>query len=57
LAFQVYRYESWLEQQEQALNQQLKYYESEIQKLRKQRKVSATMGTVKRVIDFKFHKG
>jgi hypothetical protein len=37
---QVHRYEQWLVQQDGAINQQLKYYESEIGKLRKQRKVS-----------------
>ena len=36
---QVHRYEQWLLQQDGAINQQLKYYESEIGKLRKQRKV------------------
>jgi hypothetical protein len=36
---QVHRYEQWLVQQDGAINQQLKYYESEIGKLRKQRKV------------------
>jgi hypothetical protein len=35
----VVRYEQWLSQQEQAINQQLRYYETEISKLRKQRKV------------------
>ena len=36
---QAARYEQWLVQQESAINQQLKYYETEITKLRKQRKV------------------
>merc|ERR1719189_2027147 len=35
---QVQRYESWLVQQESGINEQLKYYETEITKLRKQRK-------------------
>ena len=35
----VARYEQWLTQQEQAINQQLQYYEKEISKLRKQKKV------------------
>ena len=35
---QVTRYEQWLVQQEVAINEQLKYYETEITKLRKQRK-------------------
>ena len=35
---QVARYELWLGQQETAINDQLKYYETEITKLRKQRK-------------------
>ena len=36
----VHRYEQWLMQQEQAINEHLKYYETEISKLRKLRKVS-----------------
>ena len=32
------RYEQWLLQNEAAINEQLKYYETEITKLRKQRK-------------------
>ena len=36
---QAARYEQWLVQQESAINQQLKDYETEITKLRKQRKV------------------
>ena len=35
----VVRYEQWLSRQEAAINQHLKYYETEISKLRKQRKV------------------
>ena len=35
---QVARYEQWMVQQEVAINEQLKYYETEITKLRKQRK-------------------
>ena len=35
---QVARYEQWLVQNEAAINEQLKYYETEITKLRKQRK-------------------
>ena len=35
---QVWRYEQWLVQQEGSINQSLKYYETEITKLRKQRK-------------------
>jgi histone-lysine N-methyltransferase MLL3 len=34
----VARYEQWLEQQEASINNQLKYYETEIAKLRKQKK-------------------
>ena len=37
---QAARYEQWLEQQETNINNQLKYYETEIAKLRKQKKVS-----------------
>ena len=37
--FQAARYEQWLEQQETNINNQLKYYETEIAKLRKQKKV------------------
>jgi len=33
------RYESWLEQEDENINSQLKHYETEIAKLRKQRKV------------------
>ena len=36
----VVHYEKWLESQEQAINQHLRYYETEISKLRKLRKVS-----------------
>ena len=36
------RYEHWLSQQEQDINTQLQYYEKEIAKLRKQKKVSQT---------------
>ena len=36
---QVERYEQWMVQQELAINEQLKYYETEITKLRKQRKL------------------
>ena len=39
LVLQVMRYEHWLQQQDNAINQQLKYYEAEIAKIRKQRKV------------------
>lgn len=38
-------YESWLNHQNQLLQQQLKYYETEVQKLRKIRKVSMTKST------------
>jgi hypothetical protein len=38
--YQVHRYEQWLVQQDGAINLQLKYYESEVAKLRKTRKVS-----------------
>lgn len=34
------QYEQWLNHQHQVLTQQLKYYETEVQKLRKVRKVS-----------------
>lgn len=34
------QYEHWLNNQHQVLTQQLKYYETEVQKLRKMRKVS-----------------
>lgn len=37
---QVHRYEQWLVQQDGAINNQLKYYETEIGKLRKMRKVT-----------------
>ena len=40
LFIQAARYEQWLEQQEANINNQLKYYETEIAKLRKQKKVS-----------------
>jgi hypothetical protein len=40
--FQAVIYEQWLVQQEQAIAQQLNYYETEINKLRKQKKVCAT---------------
>ena len=39
LFIQAARYEQWLEQQEANINNQLKYYETEIAKLRKQKKV------------------
>ena len=42
---QVGRYEAWLVQQESFINQQLKYYETEITKLRKQRKVSVELSS------------
>ena len=37
------RYEAWLQQQDGAINQQLKYYEAEILKIRKQRKVTLSI--------------
>jgi len=39
LFIQAARYEQWLEQQEANINNQLKYYETEIAKLRKQKKI------------------
>lgn len=36
----MHRYEQWLVQQDGAINNQLKYYETEIGKLRKMRKVT-----------------
>ena len=36
----VVRYEQWLAEQEEAINKHLRYYETEISKLRKLRKVS-----------------
>ena len=42
----VVMYEKWLMQQEQAINQHLRYYETEISKLRKQRKVNYYTSTM-----------
>ena len=36
------RYETWLTQQENDINKRLKYYEMEIAKIRKQKKVRVT---------------
>ena len=41
VCLQAARYEQWLEQQEANINNQLKYYETEIAKLRKQKKVGS----------------
>lgn len=41
-------YEQWLNHQNAALTQQLKYYETEVQKLRKLRKVFLLLKSVKR---------
>ena len=43
----VFKFEQWLDQQEQNIHQQLKYYETEISKLRKQKKVSNVFSFVK----------
>lgn len=41
------QYEQWLSHQQQILTQQLKYYETEVQKLRKIRKVSKIFQVLK----------
>jgi hypothetical protein len=46
----VARYEMWLSQQEDDINKRLKYYELEIAKLRKQRKVRICK-TISRLVD------
>ena len=53
LVLQVMRYEHWLQQQDNAINQQLKYYEAEIAKIRKQRKVLVKFSQP-RIITFLF---
>ena len=48
------RYDQWLKRQEGAINDHLRHYETEISKLRKQRKVSSTLRYLRLYFPFSF---